>query len=146
MRWTPHVTVAAVIEKNKRFLLVEELVDNQHQFNQPAGHWEPNETLSEAIIREVLEETAFDFRPTALVGIYHWLHQSSDTTFLRFAFTGELGEQQQRELDEGIIAARWLTYDEIQQCLSQHRSPQVMRCIDDYLSGQRLPLNYLIKV
>ena len=144
MRWTPHVTVAAIIEQDNRFLLVEERINGTTQFNQPAGHWEANESLAQAVIREVKEETAYEFSPKNLVGIYQWLHEPSNTTFLRFAFCGELGARHDMPLDSGIIAAHWLTYEEIQQKQAQHRSPQVLRCIDDYRAGQRYPLSALI--
>ncbi|MDH5300749.1 MAG: NUDIX hydrolase [Gammaproteobacteria bacterium] len=146
MRWSPHVTVAAVIEHNNRFLIVEELVRGEARFNQPAGHWEPNESLIEAVIREVLEETAYDFTPTHLLGIYHWHNTDNNITYLRFAFCGEVGQKQDRKLDDGIIAAHWLSYEDIEKSQEQHRSPQVLRCIDDFLAGKRLPIDAIIEV
>ncbi|MDH5648868.1 MAG: NUDIX hydrolase [Gammaproteobacteria bacterium] len=144
MVWKPHVTVAAVIEDNGRFLLVEENSDGENVFNQPAGHLEQGENLTQAVIRETLEETAWKFLPKALIGIYRWPHPLKSITYIRFAFTGELLEREQdRLLDDGIIRTVWMTPDEIRACQSMHRSPQVMQCVDDYLAGQRAPLSIL---
>jgi len=108
--WKPNVTVAAVIEKDGRFLLVEEETDDGLRFNQPAGHLECREALVDAAGREALEETGHHFRPDSLVGIYSWRNEARDVTYLRFAFAGEItGFEPERKLDEGIVAARWLT-------------------------------------
>ena len=142
--WKPSVTVAAIIERDSRFLLVEEETSDGIRFNQPAGHLDPHESLIEAVARETLEEAAHEFTPTALVGVYMSRYLSSrtgkDVTYLRFAFCGEVGRQHDRELDEGILRAVWMTYDELLACQEKHRSPLVLRCIDDYLAGQRNPL------
>jgi 8-oxo-dGTP pyrophosphatase MutT (NUDIX family) len=141
MIWKPNVTVAAVVERDGRFLLVEEETQRGRRFNQPAGHLEPGESLVEAVAREALEESAYTFKPTALLGVYQYHHSGDDVTYLRFAFTGELtAHDAGRALDEGIIRAAWLTPDEIRRDASRHRSPLVMRCIDDYLAGTRYPL------
>ena len=143
-QWKPRVTVAAIIEKDNRFLIVEEDIDNRVMLNQPAGHWEDNETLIEAVIRETLEETAWHFQPTQLVGIYQWKHTSSGDTYLRFAFTGGLlSKDEHRTLDEGIIQASWYTKEELLKNQDRHRSPQLMLCINDYLSGKRFPLEMI---
>jgi len=143
--WKPSVTVAAIIERDGRFLLVEEETSDGIRFNQPAGHLDPNESLAEAVARETLEEAAHDFTPTALVGVYMSRYVSSRTrkevTYLRFAFCGELGQQHDRPLDEGILRAVWMTRDELLACKEKHRSPLVLQCIDDYLAGQRVPLS-----
>jgi len=143
MRWQPFVTVAAIIENNNRFLLVEENINGQIFFNQPAGHWEYGESLLEAIIREVLEETAWHFTATQFVKIYQWSPPSEkDKTFLRFTFCGNVGGfEKNLPLDEKIIRTHWLSYKEIKELKAQHRSPQVMRCIDDYLEGKCYPLD-----
>lgn len=142
--WKPNVTVAAVLERDGRFLLVEEHTELGTRFNQPAGHLEPGESLLDGAIRETLEETAFSFLPTALVGIYQYHHAPKDTTYLRFAFTGEItGHETARGLDEGIIRAAWLTVEEIRSYGTRHRTPLVMRCIDDYLAGRRYPLELI---
>ena len=147
MTWKPHVTVAAVIERDGKFLLVEERAQEGLVYNQPAGHLEPGESLVQAVQRETEEETAWGFRPQALVGIYRWPHPRKDITYLRFAFSGELLRHEPLQpLDEGIVRALWLDYSEIQQLQSQHRSPQVMRCIDDYLAGKRIGLEILQEV
>lgn len=145
--WNPAVTVAAVIERDGRFLVIEEVDGDQTVFNQPAGHWEPGESLIEACSRETLEEAAHPFIPTRLVGIYHWLHPETGKTFLRFAFSGQVGaEEIGRVLDEGIVRALWLTVDELRVLRPRHRSPLVMRCVDDYLAGRSYPLELIAHV
>ena len=115
MVWKPHVTVAAVIERDGKFLLVEEETDSGIRYNQPAGHLECREALTDAVSREVLEETAYRFVPKYLVGVYNWRNEEKDLTYLRFTFGGDIaGHDAGRPLDEGIIAAHWLTLDEIQ--------------------------------
>ena len=144
--WKPSVTVAAVVERDGRFLLVEEHTESGLRINQPAGHLDPGETLQHAVAREALEETAHPFTPTALLGIYLWRSPdpSRTTTYLRFAFTGELGEAiAGRTLDHGIVRTLWLPPQEVAQRSWQWRSPLVGRCIDDYLRGQRYPLDLL---
>ncbi len=145
--WKPSVTVAAIIEREGRFLLVEEETSDGIRFNQPAGHLDPGESLADAVSREALEETAFEFTPDALVGIYMSRYLSSRTgeevTYLRFAFTGKLGQWHDRPLDEGILRTVWMTRDELLDCQEKHRSPLVLQCVDDYLQGQRAPLSLL---
>ncbi len=144
MIWKPHVTVAAVIESDGKFLLVEEETDDGIRFNQPAGHLECGEALTDAVIREALEETGYHFVPTALVGVYNWRNEAKDITYLRFAFAGELaGHDAQRALDAGIIAARWLSLGEIRALEDRHRSPLIMRCIEDWQAGARYPLDLI---
>lgn len=144
MLWKPNVTVAAVAERGGRFLLVEEETEHGRRFNQPAGHLDPDETLLQAVVRETLEETACTFEPAALLGVYQYRQQSGDVTYLRFAFTGEItSEAEGRALDHGIIRALWMTPDEIRSAAGRHRSPLVMRCIEDYLAGRRYPLDLL---
>ena len=144
MIWKPHVTVATVLERDGRFLLVEENTDDGIRYNQPAGHLEFGEALSDAAIRETLEETGYTCVPEALVGIYQWRKPEKDLSYLRFAFSGRvLAHDARRQLDEGIIGAHWLTPDEIRARQAQLRSPMVMRCIDDYLAGHRFPLDLL---
>jgi len=147
MTWLPHITVASVIEKNNKFLLIEEMIDGRAVLNQPAGHWEQGESLVEAVTRETLEESAWHFTPESLIGIYSWQHPKKSKTYLRFAFCGEAHHfEENRPLDEGIIGTSWLTAEEIKALAVKHRSPQVQRCIDDYLSGQRFPLHCLAHV
>ena len=144
MIWKPHVTVATVLERDGLFLLVEENTDDGIRYNQPAGHLEFGEALSDAAIRETLEETGYTCVPDALVGIYQWRKPERDLSYLRFAFAGRvLAHDARRQLDEDIIAAHWLTPDEIRARQAQLRSPMVMRCIDDYLAGHRFPLDLL---
>jgi len=144
--WRPSVTVAAIIERDARFLLVEETTPQGLRINQPAGHLEFGESLLQAVIRETLEETAHDFRPTALLGLYLLPTgpTTADTTYLRVAFVGELGpEHPQRVLDAGIIRTLWLTRAQIAERGDATRSPLVLRCVDDYLAGQRASLDTL---
>ncbi|MGZ8256597.1 MAG: NUDIX hydrolase [Gallionella sp.] len=142
--WKPHVTVAAIIERDGKFLLVEEETLQGVRFNQPAGHLEAHESLLDAAVRETLEESAYHFVPQHLTGIYRWHAAESNRTYLRFAFTGELaGFEENRALDTGIIRALWLSLDEIRACQARHRSPLVLRCIEDYLAGHRYPLELI---
>ena len=136
-----HITVAAVIEQEGRFLLVEELSGGRAVYNQPAGHVEPRENLLDAVVRETREETAWHFQPTALCGIYQWTSPENQITYLRFCFTGICHDHDPRQaLDTGIIRTWWLTRDDVVARSPQHRSPLVLRCIDDYRSGKRYPL------
>ncbi len=145
MQWKPNATVAAVVEDNGRFLLVEEEIAGKLVFNQPAGHLEQGENLLEAVKREVLEETAWEFEPTALVGVYLYPSQNdSELTYLRFCFAGHCtNEHKDQALDDGIVRAAWLTTAELEQEQQRRRSPMVMECINDYLDGQRYPLAML---
>lgn len=144
MIWKPNVTVAAVIQRDGKFLLVEEETETGLAFNQPAGHLECGESLVAAAVRETLEETAYRFVPTHLVGIYNWRHPTKDVTYLRFAFGGEIhGFEAGRTLDEGIVAARWLDLDEVKATAERHRSPLILQCIEDSLAGRRYPLELL---
>ena len=145
MIWKPNVTVAAVIFRDGKYLLVEEETEDGLRFNQPAGHLECKENLLDAVVRESLEETAYHFKPTALLGIYNWRHETKSITYLRFAFTGEImGWEAERKLDKGIIAARWLTVEEVRACADKHRSPLILRCIEDHAAGKRYPLDLLV--
>lgn len=138
----PRITVAAVIERDGRYLLVEERSGEHTVYNQPAGHLEAGETLLQAAARETWEETAWRFHPTALLGIYQWTGHDNGVTYLRFCFSGECGEHDPRQpLDDGIIRACWLTHDEVLACRDRHRSPLVLRCIDDFRAGRRFPLS-----
>ncbi|MDO8959176.1 MAG: NUDIX hydrolase [Rhodocyclaceae bacterium] len=142
--WKPHVTVAAVVEQDGRFLLVEEETAEGVRFNQPAGHLDDGESLVAACIREVLEETAREFTPTGLVGIYQWPRPQGDLTYLRFAFAGKVGARDTaRRLDDGILRAVWMTSDEIAACRERHRSPLVLQCVHDYLAGRNFPLDVI---
>jgi 8-oxo-dGTP pyrophosphatase MutT (NUDIX family) len=142
--WKPNVTVAALIERDSRFLLVEEETAEGIRFNQPAGHLDAGESLPAACTREALEETAWHFKPTALVGVYLWPRPQGDITYLRFAFCGELGAHEpERSLDTGILRAVWMTPAEIEASRARHRSPLIAQCVADYLSGRRYPLELL---
>ena len=140
--WKPNVTVAAQIERDGRFLLVEEETEDGLRFNQPAGHLDQDESLVAACAREALEETAWHFTPTALVGIYQWPRPQGDITYLRFAFAGELGSHEAGQpLDDGILRAIWMTPDEIRASAPRHRSPLVLQCVNDCLAARRFPLD-----
>jgi len=145
--WTPHLTVAAIIEQQGKFLLVEENSEGHVVLNQPAGHVEENESIVEAVIRETLEESGRPFTPTAITGFYRWRHPESGITYLRLGFCGACGERRRDiELDTDIITTHWLSLDEIKQQHERLRSPLVMRCIEDYLAGQRYPLDMLTEI
>lgn len=147
MVWAPRVTVAAVIEHDGRFLLVDETADGQRVLNQPAGHLDPGESLIDAVVREVLEETGRPFEPEAVVGIYLWTHPDNGLTFLRVAFCGRVGERVPgRALDHGIHDTPWLSLPDLEAQRARHRSPLVERCLRDYLAGQRHPLDLLERV
>jgi 8-oxo-dGTP pyrophosphatase MutT (NUDIX family) len=144
--WAPHVTVAAIIERDGRFLVIEEHTSAGLRINQPAGHLEAGETLVEAVIRETLEETAHPFEPEALVGAYmtHFKRAEGDVTYLRFTFCGKAGEEiAGRALDDGIVRAMWLTADELRASAERHRTPIVLTCVEDYLAGRRVPLDFI---
>jgi 8-oxo-dGTP pyrophosphatase MutT (NUDIX family) len=145
LMWKPNVTVAAVVQRNGRFLLVEEETERGRLFNQPAGHLDPRESVLEAVIRETLEETAHVFTPDALLGVYQY-EAVEGTTYIRFAFTGGVGPPLPgRALDHGILRAVWLTREETASLGGRLRSPLVMQCIDDYLAGHRYPLALLYR-
>jgi len=152
-RWKPNVTVAAIIERDGRFMLVEEHTSEGLRLNNPAGHLDPDESLVQACVRETLEETAFAFEPKALVGVYLTSPELSDAagnpaaqrlTYLRFAFCGDLGAfDAGRRLDKGIVRTLWMDVGEIRACRERHRSPVLLRCVEDYLAGARFPLALL---
>lgn len=141
MVWKPDVTVAALVERAGRFLIVEERIGGRLVLNQPAGHVEDGESLRSAVIRETLEESAWHFEPDALLGLYLWRSARGHST-LRIAFTGSVSAHEaQRTLDPPVLAAHWLSRAELEARRSQLRTPLVLRCIDDFLAGQRLPLS-----
>jgi ADP-ribose pyrophosphatase YjhB (NUDIX family) len=147
MRWIPHVTVAAIAEQHGALLLVEEAIHGQLVLNQPAGHWEDGESLVEAVQREVLEETGYEFTAEALVGIYRWDVPDRDLTYLRFVFAGSVGAEPVRDtLDHSILRALWLTPEELAAEHARLRSPMVMRCVRDYLAGRRFPIGILNEI
>jgi ADP-ribose pyrophosphatase YjhB (NUDIX family) len=142
--WKPNVTVAAVVERDGRFLLVEEETEAGLRFNPPAGHLDEGESLEAACARETLEETAWGFTPTALVGIYQYRRPDRAVTYLRFAFCGTLGDEEiGRQLDTGIVRAVWMTAEEILASAERHRSPLVVQSMQDYQAGRRFPLDLI---
>jgi len=144
MPFRPDVTVAAIIERDGRFLMVEERAARRIVLNQPAGHLERDETLEQAVVRETLEETGYALVPEAVTGVYLWPHPTIDRTFLRIAFCGAAsGPDPERKLDRCIIRSRWMTRDELAGRPNALRSPLVLKCIDDYLAGARHPLTLL---
>jgi 8-oxo-dGTP pyrophosphatase MutT (NUDIX family) len=144
MVWKPDVTVAAVVERDGSFLLVEERAGGRIVLNQPAGHLENGETLIDAVVRESLEETGWSFVPQYVVGLYIWQPEHLSRTFLRVAFCGRLeGHDPSRPLDHGILRTRWLDREQLFAAAPKHRSPLVLRCVDDYLAGARYPLEVL---
>lgn len=140
--YAPRVTVAAIAERDGRFLLVEELIDGARVWNQPAGHLDPDESLVTAVIRETREETGYRFVPEALVGIYLW-QRADGLAFLRHVFTGRTVGEPSGELDAEIVGVHWRTRDELAAPGAPIRSPLVLDCIDDWLAGRRYPLELL---
>lgn len=147
MTWRPDLTVAAIVQRDDRFLIVEENIQGERVLNQPAGHVEDGESLIEAAVRETLEETAWSFVPRHLLGLYLWRNPGNGASTLRVAISGEVtGHEPSRALDAGIIAAHWMTRAALLARPARLRSPLVMRCVDDFLAGQRhelSALNYL---
>ncbi|MEK7206293.1 MAG: NUDIX hydrolase [Pseudomonadota bacterium] len=144
MIWKPNVVVAAIVERDGKFLLVEEEADGKLVLNQPAGHLDEGESLLHAVVRETLEETAWHFEPQALLGVYRWPHPTKGITYLRFAFIGNVTRHEpERTLDDGIVRAVWMSPEEIRAEKGRHRSPQVERCLNDYLGGQCYSLDLL---
>lgn len=142
MTWAPHITVATIVERDNRFLMVYEEADGQKVYNQPAGHLDPDETLHEAAIRETLEETGWTIELTGVVGVNLYTAPSNGVTYLRTTFIGKaLSHDNQRQLDTGIIEAVWLTYEELVARKDQLRSPMTLQIIDDYRNGRVFPLN-----
>jgi len=142
--WYPHLTVAVIVEVDGNFLIVKEISDDKVVLNQPAGHVEENETLFEAALRETLEETGWHVRIESLVGFYLYRSPDNNTTYFRTLFSAvPLKEESNATLDDGIVEAQWLSLEEIQQQQSMLRSPMVLTCIEDYLAGKRLPLDYI---
>jgi ADP-ribose pyrophosphatase YjhB (NUDIX family) len=145
-RWKPSVTVAAIIEREGRFLLVEEDTAEGLRLNNPAGHLELAESPEQGVVREVLEETACGFTPHCVVGVYLSRFQrpatGEDVTYLRLAYAGSVGEPDPaRALDEGIVRTVWMTLPELRASRERHRSALVLTCIEDYLAGRRYPLS-----
>ena len=138
----PHITVATVVERDGRFLLVREHANGKLVLNQPAGHVEAGESLQQAAFRETLEETAWQVDITALLGIYIYQPKRGAGVYYRMCFVAEPSKHDPgQKLDTGIVGAEWLSVDELRACQAEHRSPLVMQCVDDYLSGRRLPLD-----
>jgi ADP-ribose pyrophosphatase YjhB (NUDIX family) len=140
--WKPHVTVAAVVEQEGKFLMIEEDTPEGRVFNQPAGHLEPNEALVSAMLRETLEESAWVVEPVAFIGVYRWCSPGTNQTYVRFAFAAKPVERRpEQSLDTGIVAAHWMDLDSILEKRALHRGPQVMQCIEDYRNRRLMPLD-----
>lgn len=142
--WKPHIVVASVVEREGRFLIVEETINGELWLNQPAGHWEPGETLIEGARREAMEESAWEVEPTGVLGIYEWQSPGLPYPFVRIAFAAQaLRHHPERALDHGIVRALWLTREELRAQSDRTRSPSVELCIDDYLAGRIYPLGLI---
>lgn len=139
--WQPDVTVATVVVREGQLLMVEERVAGSVVFNQPAGHLEPDESILQAALRETLEETGWHIELTHFIGAYQWKAQKTGQHYLRMAFAAApINFDPHSVLDEGIIAAHWLSPSEIKAMRHKHRSPLVWKLVQDYLAGQRFPL------
>lgn len=146
MTWTPHATVAVIVEDHQgRFLLVEEISGGQVVFNQPAGHVEQDERITDAALRETLEETGWQVELEHFLGLYTYKAPANGVTYFRFCFSARAIRQVTDELDTGIIAAHWLGLDDIQARRPQLRSPLVLECIQDYRNGRRFPLDVIVE-
>ena len=142
--WQPHVVVAAVVEREGRYLVVEELINGELRLNQPAGHWDEGETLLEGVIRETLEEAAWDIRPTHFLGVYAWQPEGLPYPFVRFAFAADaLRHYPDRALDTGILRAVWMSKQELEARRDIHRGPSVLQCIEDYEARRFFPLSVI---
>jgi 8-oxo-dGTP pyrophosphatase MutT (NUDIX family) len=145
--WTPAVTVAAIIERDGLFFMIEEDTSEGRRINQPAGHLDRGESLLDAVIRETKEETAHEFTPTHLVGTYLSRYMSKrrgiPVTYLRFAIAGKLGKNYQHPLDTGIVRTMWMSYDELVATKERHRSELILKCVDDYRAGACAPLSFI---
>lgn len=144
LRWTPRSTVAAIVELDNRFLMVEEMIQGERIFNQPAGHLEEQERFVDAVKRETLEETGWTVEPTDLLGLYVYQTKDRSLTFHRVCFVAKAVQQvPDAKLDSEILAVHWMTRDEVAQRKSQLRSDLVLSCIDDYLAGVRYPMDII---
>ena len=151
-RWSPSTTVAAIIERDGRYLLIEEHTPEGLRLNNPAGHLDPGESPQEGVVREALEETMRAFTPTALVGIYLSRFQrptklgkpGEDVTYVRYAFAGTVGDELPgRTLDTGIVRTLWMTPAEVRASAARHRSVLVLKCVEDHLAGRRFALDLI---
>lgn len=141
MPWYPHLVVAAIIERDGQFLMIEEISDGLRVINQPAGHVEQGESLVQAALRETLEETGWEVEFTSITGFYQYTSPYNGITYFRCSFNGVAVRDTGAELDQDVIGTRWMSYTELQQQQDRLRSPLVLRCIEDYLAGNRLPLD-----
>lgn len=142
--WKPHVVTATVVPRDGRYLFVEEDIEGERVLNQPAGHLDPGETLIDAAVRETLEETAWTVRIEALVGVYLIETEIPGKTFLRFCFAAApVSHDAGRALDREIVTTHWLDRTELAATTLRHRSPMVLRAVDDFEAGQRYPLSLL---
>jgi 8-oxo-dGTP pyrophosphatase MutT (NUDIX family) len=147
MQWKPNTTVAAIVCRDDRFLIVEEEIEGRVVINQPAGHLEEHESPAQAVQREVAEETGYEFEPQFITGVYFYRSPDNGITYLRFCFAGPCSERpHEGPLDQGIIRATWMTRAQLQSSTGKHRSPLVLRCIDDYLSDRQFPLDMIARV
>ncbi|MCG8672455.1 MAG: NUDIX hydrolase [Pseudomonadales bacterium] len=144
MTWKPNATVATIVEKNGKFLVVEEYSENQLVINQPAGHIEHGEGVLDAAIRETLEETGYRVEPQAFIGFYTYTAPHNQTTYYRFCFSASIVEQLENpEIDPDIENVVWYSLEELKAQTHRHRSPLLMRCLEDYLDGRRYPLELI---
>lgn len=141
----PHITVATIVEHDGRYLVVEERPHGAPALNQPAGHLEPGETLIDGAIRETLEETGYRVRPTHLIGVYIWTSPINGATYYRFCYAADIVAQVfDHPIDKDIDAHHWYTIDELRATLPMHRSPLVLRCVEDHIAGRRYPLDVVV--
>ncbi len=134
------LTVSAVVEKDGKFLIVEERSSGKVVINQPGGHIEAGETPEQATEREALEESGCSIQVSGLLGVYLWIHPQSRQNFLRIAYTAELLKvHPDSKLDDGVCAVHWYSINDIQRRLKDLRTPMVLRSVEDFLAGHRQP-------
>lgn len=142
MIWTPHATVATIVEQDGRFLFVDEMADGRRVLNQPAGHVDEHESILDAALRETIEETGWEVEITGLVGIYTYTAPHNQVTYYRFCYAARpLREIPDAQLDHDIIGPVWLSLEELNARRDQWRSPLVIKCVQDYLAGRLFPLD-----
>ena len=145
MHQLPHITVATIVERAGKFLMVKENSGGRLVYNQPAGHVEVKESLLDAAIRETLEETSWRVNLEKLLGIYQYTSPENGITYIRHCFIAKAIEPRtDRDLDEDIAEAVWVSLEELEQRESEMRSPLVLDVIRDYLKGVSYPLSLIV--
>ena len=142
MSFEPHVTVATVIERDNKYLLIEERCNGRLTYNQPAGHLEADETLQQAALRETREETGWDVELQGVVGMALYLAPAIGVTYHRSTFFASPRQHHpEQALDDGIERVVWMSYEEMLNNADRMRSPLVIKAVEQYRNGHRYPLD-----